>query len=70
MPARIICEGRKIKLKHLKKGFVFTLVDNQEWLGKFEVLNEIDKTGTVLTRNVSPGFGDKWVLDKFTEDNL
>lgn len=70
MPVTIICEGRKVRLKHLRKGFIFNMVDNQEWIGKFEVVEEIDETGTVFVKSVTPGVGERRQLIKLTEESL
>jgi hypothetical protein len=70
MPVTIICEGKKVKLKHLRKGFIFNMVDNQEWIGKYEVMEEIDESGTLLVRSVFPGLGERRQLIKLTEETL
>lgn len=66
----IVCEGKKVKLKHLKKGLIFSLLENQEFIGNFEVAEEMDATGTVKARIVTPSIGEKWIETKFTEDDL
>ena len=70
MPITLICEGKKVKLKHLRKGYIFNIVDNQEWVGKFMVVEEIDKSGTVLVKSVTPGIGESRQLIKLTEESL
>ena len=66
----IVCEGVKRKLKHLKKDKIFILSYRGEWIGNFRVLEEMDETGIVLVKNVSPGIGEAMVKIIFTEENL
>jgi len=66
----IVCEGKKIQLKHLKKSFIFGLFDKGEWVGNFEVLEEMDENKTVKARSVSPGIGEKVLETKFVEGEL
>ena len=70
MPVTLTCEGKKVKLKHLRKGFIFNIVNNQEWVGKFVVVEEMDESGTVLVKSVSPGLGESRQLIKLTEESL
>ena len=66
----LVCEGKKVMLKHLKRGFIFSLYESQEFIGNFEVLEEMDKTETIKVKIVTPGIGERWIETKFTEDDL
>jgi len=70
MAMTIVCEGVKRQLKHLKKNSIFGLFDKGEWVGNFEVLEEIDNTGTVKARSISPGIGEKVLETKFVEGEI
>jgi hypothetical protein len=70
MAMKIVCEGRRRQLKHLKKGFIFSLYDGSEWVGNFEVLKEIDENRTVRARSVSPGIGEKVQITEFVEGKI
>ena len=70
MAIRIASEGRRRQLKHLKKGVIFSLFEDGEWIGNYRVLAEIDENRTVRAQIVTPGIGEKRIETKFVEDKI